>query len=85
VVSDGAAAASLSDLRVRDETSEVAAEPLDIPSEISTANNNKKPIPTHMKSMSTPSVTGRNRPRLRYLHHVQGVTAEHLFPSLEKS
>jgi hypothetical protein len=54
---------SPSDLRVRDEVS-VGLMPLerdellDIPSEISTANSSKKPIPTEIKSMSIPSAIG---------------------------
>jgi hypothetical protein len=77
--------ASLSDVRVRDEVS-VGLMPLerdellDIPSVISTPNNSKKPIPTEIKSMSTPSVTGHNRRRLRCLHHVQEPGARPLFP-----
>lgn len=72
-------AAPASDLRVRDEVSVcltlVSTTLRDIPSEINTPNNNKKPIPTDIKSMSTPSVTV-----LRRLRHVQGVELERLFP-----
>ncbi len=74
-----------SDLRVLDDVSVglmlLEREELpENPSEISTPNSNKKPIPTEIKSMSIPSAIGRNRRRLRCLHHVQGITAEPLFP-----
>jgi hypothetical protein len=55
--------ASACDLRVRDAVSVGLTllereEPLEIPSEINTANSNRKPIPTEIRSMSIPSEIG---------------------------